>query len=287
MMNINKNIQEAPNIYDYLNYRVFLRELYDFKKLTGNYSYRTFSRLAGFRSSNFIKLIMDGERNLSTVGIHKFAKGFKLNKSSTQFFECLVHFNQAKTVDEKNHYYARILQSKNHLEAKPLEVSQYRYFSNWYYVALRELVGLKSFREDPNWINRMLGSKLSYEDIHEAVTVLLELGLVFRNEQKCLKLTEAKIATSSDIESLAVFNFHQEMIAKAKEALEKTPSSLRDISALTVSVTKDQFDQIKDRVNQFRREIHEIANQGKDKQAVYQLNLQLFNLSEVPWAGED
>jgi len=276
--------REQPNIYEYLNYREFVKDMYHFKKNGGNgFSYRTFSRLAGFRSSNFIKLIMDGDRNLSLEGIQKFSKAFKLNKAQKNFFETLVLFNQAKNIDDKNRYYGRIAQTKCYNEVKQLEANQYQYFSNWYYVALRELVALENFREDPNWINKKLGINLSDDEIKKAIQVLFELKLVKRNKNKKLEQSDHKITTSPDIAHLAVLNFHKEMLTKASDSLEQSRTVDRDISALTVSLSKKQFDQIKERINQFRSEIHAIASENDQAHAVYQVNFQLFNLSEVTW----
>ena len=51
----------AVSVYDYLDYRAFLKAHYDSKKVSSrNFSYRMFSSLAGFRSPNHLKLIMAG-----------------------------------------------------------------------------------------------------------------------------------------------------------------------------------------------------------------------------------
>ncbi len=42
------------------------------------FSYRVFSRLAGFKSSNIFKLVMDGDRNLTEESLKKFILGLSL-----------------------------------------------------------------------------------------------------------------------------------------------------------------------------------------------------------------
>ena len=80
-----------PLIYAYLDYRNFLKDLFAFKKQeSASFSFRNFSRLAGLKSSNFLKLVMDGKRNLSPQSIHQVAKAFKLSKGEADFFETLV-----------------------------------------------------------------------------------------------------------------------------------------------------------------------------------------------------
>ncbi len=272
-----------PNIFESFDYRAFLRALYLYKKQKDHLSYRSFSRAAGFRSSNFLKLVIDGKRNISESAIHRFAKALRLTKGETDFFEALVLFNQARTSEEKKHHYERIARFKAYNDYKALEVNQYAYFSNWYFVALRELVLLKDFREDPKWINRKLKAKLHPEEIRRAVEILIDLKLLKRDSDGRLRQTAEKITTTPEMGSLAIINFHREMLHKASFALEGSRTAERDISGLTVSISKMQFERIRERLNQFRQEIHAIANEESEREAVYQLNLQLFNLSEVPW----
>lgn len=278
------NMCRRPNIYEYLDYRNFLRDLYAFKKQENpGFSFRSFSRSAGLRSSNFLKLVMDGKRNLSTETIHRFAGAFKLTKEEVNFFETLVLFNQAGGAEEKNRHYERIAQSKRYADIKPLEVHQYAYFSNWHFVALRELVLLKDFREEPQWINKKLGTKLHPEEIKRAIQILLDLKLLRRDNHDRLCQTVEKISTTPEMGSLALINFHRAMLAKASDSLEKSRTAHRNVSALTVAVSRRQFDHIQERIDQFRREIHAIASEGDEREVVYQVNFQLFNLSEVPW----
>src|SRR5438045_8662218 len=97
---------EKPNLFEYEDYRKYLKDLYDFqKKNRRSFSFRFFSHHAGFTSPNYLKLVMDGARNLTEESIQKFANGFKLNQQETDFFKNLVFFTQAKTSEEKSRYY--------------------------------------------------------------------------------------------------------------------------------------------------------------------------------------
>ena len=253
------------------------------KKTNRAFSHRMFSRLAGLKSSNFLKLVMDGKRNLSRNTVFKFAKALKLTRSETHFFEPLVFFGQARNVEEKNRYFERLTQFRSLCEIKTIEASQYDYFSNWYFVALRELVDHPDFSENPETINRKLGLKLKTHEVEQAIKTLLDLKVIERGANGRLKTADERLATSPDIADLAVINFQKEMIKKAEEALEQTPVAQRDISSLTVNLTREQFDHIRERLGQVRREIHAAVTASPQSKAVYQINFQMFNLTEVPW----
>ncbi len=50
-----------PSIYEYDNYRAFLKDMYDYQKAKTTYfSFRYFARKAGYASPNFLKLVIDG-----------------------------------------------------------------------------------------------------------------------------------------------------------------------------------------------------------------------------------
>lgn len=277
-------VKNRPHIFEYLDYRQFLKDMYAYYKNSNPiFSFRFFAKQAGLKSTNYLKLVMEGERNLSSEAIYKFAGAFKLNKKEVPFFESLVFFAQAKSTEEKNRHYERIAETKCYNQVKEIESHQYDYFSHWHYVAIRELVGLKGFREDPQWINRKLGLNLSEAEIKKAIATLIKLNLVIRDDCKRLQQTEHKIVINPELSSLTILNYHKEMIKRAAHSLENSATSNRDISALTVGISEAQYKKIQERINQFRHEVHAIAAESKDPDAVYQLNFHLFNLSEVPW----
>ena len=272
------------DIFKYLDYRKYLKDLYlEKKQSTTHFSFRYFARAAGFKSTNYLKLIMDGARNLSQEEIRKFSKGLKLKKDEALYFENLVHMNQSKTDEEKNFYYTRLSGSKKYLNARELEREQYEYYSKWYYVAIRELVSFSDFNEDPKWIAAKLGNKLSAKEIEQTIALLIKLNILKRNKKGKLCQVDSCLTTGPEVGSLAVANFHREMLNKAAQSIEETPSEYRDISCLTIPVSEKGLVEAKKMIQKFWDELHAFLADQKDYDAVYQFNFQLFNLSEVTW----
>ena len=67
---------EVVTVFAYSNYREFLRDWFAQLQSSPGFSFRSFSRIAGFNSPNFVKLVVDGKRNLSIES----AEGDKTNK---------------------------------------------------------------------------------------------------------------------------------------------------------------------------------------------------------------
>lgn len=273
---------EKINIYEYLDYRAFLRDLYTEKKENvRGFSYRSFCRRAGIVNPSFLKLVIDGKRNLTPASIMKFSKGFGFKRHQAEFFHNLVMFNQSATHEEKNHYYKKLSSSKRYIEVKHIERDQFEYFSKWYYAAIRELISVPGFKNDPEWIAKRLNPQVTPKEAAEAIELLIKLELVGLRADGCLFQKDRNITTPSEATSLAIVNFQREMMKRAMEATEKMRAHHREISTLTIAVTKEKFEEAKKKIKNFRRELHAFLSECESPEAVYQLNFQLFPLSEV------
>jgi uncharacterized protein (TIGR02147 family) len=269
------------DIFEYDNYRVYLKDLYKFYKETKpQFSYRYFSQKAGFRSPNFLQLVIEGKRNLSPESIEKFTNALKLAKKEAEFFRILVHLNQARTVGEKKIYAEQLMQFRPFRYIHPLRQDQYRYYTDWYNIPIRELTTLPEFSEDPAWVARRLIPSISPQQAQKALDLLLQLGLLKRDETGRLVQTDAFISTGDEVMSTSVANYHRTMIEKGAEALDRFPMPDRDISSVTMALSDKNFREIKALIQRFRKELLAIADQDQDPEGVYQVNFQLFPLAK-------
>lgn len=270
-------------IYEYLDYREFLRDKFeDLKKRRGFFSYRAFARLAGFSASNFLMLVMQGKRNLSGDGIQKVARALKLRKGETEFFENLVRFNQSSTDDEKNFYYRRTAENRRYSRSKEIEKSQYEYYSTWYHTAVYELVGLPGFSDDSVWIARRLIPPVTAGEAKDSFELLKKLGFVRQNREGGWEQVSPHLKTADEVKSLAVANYHREMIARAGESIDRTKAAAREIGSVTFGISAERMREAKKMIREFRSKMASYLSEEKNPQAVYQLNIQLFNLSKLP-----
>ncbi len=272
---------EKPDIFRYEDYRSYLRDMYQYLKASHpGFSHRVFARMAGIKSYNYLKLVMDGQRNLSAKMIPAFVKGFKLNKQEAEFFAHTVALSQAQNVQEKSEILQRHQREKKFREVKEIDLDQYEYFSKWYYAAVRELMNLAEFREDPVWISKKLGGLISESQVLDALKRLERLGLVGRNSDGKLVITEANVASAPEIQSTALFSFHEEMIQKALNALRTLGSHERDVSSVTLALSEADLKIVKKSVLQFRRKIlAQFDGKRPAGSEVFQMNIQLFPLS--------
>ena len=291
MVAMRENTIERPAPESFDDYRAYLRAMIVFLKATRpQFSYRYFSRMAGFSSPNFLKLVAEGKRNMSTRSITKFCRGLGLDGPEAEAFETLVLLGQAQTDEERNRHYQRLRRhARRNTTAARLEEAQYRVYSLWYTLPIRELLLHPDFREDPAWIGRRLHPEVKPADVRQALGLLEEVGLVVRDAQGRLRPSTTRISTGPKVRSLAVRNFHRSMLELASQALESAPQDQRDVTALTLTLSKKQFELVRSRIGLLRRELldlvdeeHKAEGADLEPREVYQVGFQLFPLTAPP-----
>jgi len=276
-----------PDVFEYLNYREFLADYYAAAKdNVPRFSYRYFGRRAGYTSPNFLKLVIDGQRNLSHDSIERFADALGLNRFERRFFGDLVDFNQANNDADRNVAYDRLAASRRYRRARRLDHAYFSYLSTWYYPAIREMTARPDFVEDNQWIAAQLLPSISPQQAGSALELLLELGLVQRDKDGKLTRGEPSITTGHEVNTLAIANYHREMLNRAAESLEIIESEFRDISGLTVCISPELVPDLKSRLQTFRENLMHLCDSDPNPSILYQVNLQLFPLND-PHAGED
>src|SRR5512142_2484683 len=117
-------IPPAIQVYEYLDYRAYLRDYYVHAKAARHLTYRGFSMRAGLSSPNYLKLVMDGKRNLTPQMARRFAKAIGLDRDAADYFSELVTFTQATVSSEREASYGRLTGFRSYRLAKPIDLAQ-------------------------------------------------------------------------------------------------------------------------------------------------------------------
>lgn len=278
-----------PNIFEYSNYRDYLRGYYDYaKKEKSNFSHRYFLIKAGFTSPNFLHLVMGGKRNLTKNSILPFAKALELSKKEQQYFEILVSFNQAQNSEVKKYYMELLHNLKKEKTGRIIKDEQFIYISNWYYPVIREMVALPNFTEDTEWIKKQLKNKVTCKDVRDAIDTMLNLGLLKREADGRLRQADTHLVTEDEVFHTALYSVHQELLTIAKEVLATTKGPEREISGVTMAVSPKQFTEVKKMIHDFQDQILRYLSNNEDlPESVCQLNMQFFHIIEQGSGGKN
>jgi uncharacterized protein (TIGR02147 family) len=271
-----------PNIFEYINYRIWLGDTYHAARAANPaFSFRWFARRAGYSSPNFLKLVIDGQRNLSDDSIQRFATVLQLDDAERRFFADLVAFDQAANSDERNQAWDRIASSRRFRTARRIDHDWVAYLSRWYYPVIREMAARPDFRDDPIWISTNVLPAITAAQAREALELLDSLGLIVKSDDGTWSRGEPSITTGHEVRGFAAGNYHRQMLERAAASIDLVERDKRDISALTVCVTPEVAAEVKRRIHAFREQILEFCDREARGSAVYQLNVQLFPLTRT------
>jgi uncharacterized protein (TIGR02147 family) len=276
----------TPNIFDYVDYRFFLKDFYAEQKRSNRaFSYRYFAGKTGV-SSSVLKDIIEGRRRLTPATMKKYAVAMQLNARETDYFKALVLFVNSKTANAKNECFTRMMHLRANCSIKYLEEGQYEFFRNWRHSAIRELITLPEFKEDYEWIGKKCIPPLTAAQAHKSIDLMLRLGIIKRDGGGRLAVSDALISSDHQMNSFVMRNFHDAMIGLAREALDRFAPAQREISSLTLGVSNECYERIKERIRIFKSELLKMAiDDTSDSETVCQCNFQLFPL--VKSSGND
>jgi uncharacterized protein (TIGR02147 family) len=274
------------SIYEYTNYRLYLKDFYESKKAETGFTYRDFANAAGMNSTSWLLHLIKGTKNLTAESIVRAAKAMKLSKAETAYFELMVPFTQAKTNGVKDQYFQRMLGLKRKLKVVQIGEEQYEYYTKWHHPVIRSLVSKVDFGDgrggyDYSVLAHCLIPPIPVRDAKKSIQLLQRLGLIELGRDGRYLQTSAVVSTGDEVSSLNVINYHKQVSRLAESAHDRSSKEERDISALTLGISEDAFLVIKTRIQAFRKEIMELAAASLVPDRVYQLNFQLFPVGKV------
>jgi uncharacterized protein (TIGR02147 family) len=269
------------SVLDFIDYRLYLTSFYQVtKKNVRGFSHRLMASRLGFTSPNFLKLVMDGNRNISKESLGKITKGLELNKQEAEYFSYLVFFAQAKNDIDKNYYFGLIAAMRGKKNVASLSPEQFEYFSEWYHPMVRELVSGCKEPLDYDAISRRLRVEVSAAKLRKSVALLLRLGLIKLNEENTYVHSAPLLNTQNELNSFAIRHYHTEVLDVAKKTLETVLPDKREFSHLTIKTSPEGFAKIKKRIQEFREEILQIVVEEPGADEICHVNFQLYPLVE-------
>jgi uncharacterized protein (TIGR02147 family) len=269
---------------NYTDFRAYLHDWIGERKSLGlPGSNRWFAMKMGINSTSWLTSVLKGIKGLSQATSNKLSEILKHSPVETRYFETLVSFNQARTIEERNRHYRELVALQKIRDVHTVKANQYDFYSAWYNSAVRSLVGMYPFKattRDYDRLATMVCPPITSSQARKSLRQLDELGFIKPNDQGVYELTSSAITTGENIRSLGIANFQQETMRLAQEALDRYPRDQRYAGTATVGVSEKAFGQIKQVLIDASNKIAEIANADADADRVYQVNLQAFPLSK-------
>ena len=227
-------------IIEYSDFRQYMRDYYEERKRRSAFSWREFSKITGFSSCSYMKVVCDGKSKLSKIGVERVGAAMGLAGFEMEYFRAMVQYGQAESAEAKKDAFRKMLAVAKVHKVRVLEGDLFAYYDSWRNPVVRELAPLMP-------------------DIFE--------------------LAETSVTGTPDATRLAMRGMHRQMAELATPALD-LPKDERNFSGVTMGVSKETYGRIVDVLDECRKKIIAIAAEDKNIEQVYRLNLQLFPLTK-------
>ncbi len=274
----------------YLDYRKFLEDYYNFKRESSKkslrpYNYQVFSAGANIKSPNYLKMVIEGKRNLSMEMAQKFAKAVGLNKEQTDEFKLLVQFSQENDPAQRNIFLKKLNEHRvaHKLKSGEIDARTWEKLPNWISWILFAMLDQKDVEFKAEKLVRVLRGNANEEEIRTALKALIESGEVEQGEDGSLKRKNNLIEAPEEVSVQLIRKLQSELMYLGLESLFKDSASEREFGSATLALTQEEFDEIRFQLRKLRKQIQKdnsVKRATSKGDRVYQLNLQLFPVTD-------
>lgn len=264
-------------IVEYSDFRQYMRDYYDERKRRSVFSWREFSKIAGFTSSSYMKVVCDGKSKLSRIGVERTGQAMGLVGFEMDYFRAMVEYGQTETEVKKKAAYENMLAIARVHKIRVMEGELFEFYDSWHNPVVRELAPLMP-GATPGEIAKMCNPEVSAADVQKSLNFLTRVGLLKREGRDAFVQAETSIAGTPDATRLALRGMHRQMSKLATPAVD-LPVDERHFSGVTMGLSRRSYERIASLIDEFRRQVIAVAAEDRDIDQVYRLNLQLFPLS--------
>jgi uncharacterized protein (TIGR02147 family) len=237
---------------------------------------------AGLSSASFVRMVIEGEKNLTKESAARFARAHKLKKKASEYFEYIVFFSQAKDLKTKEQYLKKIDGFRRRNKPDLLLPKEYDYLRNWLHAVVREAVEIPSFDGNVEKIAAGFVFRVNPEDIRKSIDFLMTNGFLTKDERGRMTKVAKTISTvnipRNDELVLIAKKYHLRMLELAGKALLELPKEQRSVTNTTLSMSEKSYELALKRIETMRYELLELAAADSSADRVCQLNVNLFPL---------
>ncbi len=282
---------KPPVLSQFLDFRKYLQSYYEYRRLQTSkslrpFSYATFSAAAGIKSPNYLKMIIDGDRNLSMDTVDKFAKALHLTKDQTEEFRWMVLFLQSDEPAQRNLYLKELMSHRVKAKIKSGEIKGdvWERIPSWVSWILYTLTDQENVSFDMDTLRDIFRNQVSQDDIKLALNKLLERGDLVKDESTgAIKKTGSMMSQAEDIPVELVRKLQAELMTLGLESLYRDSATEREFGTATLCLTREEFEEVRFQLRKLRKDVQKniaVNRASKPGERVYQLNLQLFPVTQ-------
>lgn len=269
---------KPPDIARYDCHRSYVQDYFEYKKgLRSSFSYRRFSTLAGFKSPNYLLLVMQGKRNLSNEAAEGVARAMGLRDVEQRIFCALVRKANARTEQEATLAERDRLVAAKQLITKVVPSWQVEVHSRWYHPLVRELVFFPGFQPTGEYIAEKLNNLITPEQAWDSFVLLQKSGFIRANPDGSYEPLNPVVDTGDFLFSRVVMDrHHRETLQTWAKNIETLTPALQERGLINIPIAASRIPELRERMRRFQDEIIAWLSDETDPDSLVQLGTYLM-----------
>lgn len=241
------------------------------------YSLRAFARDLDLSPSTLSELL-SRKVGLSPAMSSSLAKRLKLPSPHDEHFCDLVAARHSRSTVQKNEAKIRA-SARLRASNSNLSLDKFRIVSDWYHMAILELVELDPQYHSVKRLSEALG--VAQRTIKEGLERLVKVGELELSESGWRTVSSVTLA-GERVPSEAIRRFHSEVLEKAALALHSQSLDQREFQTSFFCISEADLPELKKDLSRMGRELIKKYGHKPDRKSLYALSLQLFSLMAPP-----
>ena len=270
--------QPKISIFDFDDYRDFLIKV---GMPDGLYSHtsnnlQAWAKRLGYKSPSSLTMVLKGQRSPSFDMTRALSDDLKMTVKEKQYFELLVQLEKANKKDkDPKEILLKIASLNTDKNSISLGLKEFSAISEWYFLAIKQLISTPSFIEDEDWIYRRLRKKVTPSQIKNALNIMIEMETIGRDKNGRLVVQKEGLLTTNDVPSSAIKRHHFGMINRSLEAINEQDVNERQVTSVTMKVKNEDVLEAKKYIFDFIKDFNEKFSTTEANE-LFQLNMQFF-----------
>lgn len=272
------------NIFNYLDYREYLQEYYDYRKsVTPWYSLKVMGESIGLDQSQVFRILRK-QLHLSKAATPRMLKYLNLPKNEELYFCTLVDFSKSKKESDTQALFAKILELRGN-SSQVLQENQLQLYSEWYIPIIRAMIGCMEWKDDYTKLAKHVSPSITEAQAKQAIKILESIGLIALNKEGFYHPTNNSLTTGSHFYSHIVKHYQAQTFRLAENSLAHHPKCTRDINVVNMAVDDEAFEDCKTIIAEARKQIRNRIEQVSKPDRILRLATALFPVATIPTKG--
>ena len=195
------------------------------------------------------------------------------------YFDLLLVASRTKSEKKKAEIMQKAFQLRD-VKRHMLEDTEIKYLSEWWTVVVRALVEVKHGNIDVAEIASSLIPPITEEQAQASLDILKSLGFIKPLNDNLVKISDSHITIQGAEKAEAIRSFQAKVMQFAIRSLSEIPPSDRDVSTITMAVDAKGFNDIRNMIREFRKELQIRVDKCSVPDRLMQLNLALFPVAQ-------